>query len=170
MAKGVPFNGSWHVERHEDVSGPYVRGTEAVSIPLLAGTSFAVLTGIVGGGRQDYNVTLTPDPGRETPVQVYSARNMATAPGVLWLGTLDPAVQHTLHVQPAAHASVGLYKLQQYGDRWVQLRTGLMAALPCPKTVRRTAPPVTQLRCPPHRPLRQVLLPRRAPRHHQAQG
>lgn len=75
MAKGVPFNGSWHVERREDVSGPYVRGTEAVFIPLLAGTSFAVLTGIVGGGRQDYNVTLTPDPGREAPVEVYSARN-----------------------------------------------------------------------------------------------
>ncbi|EJT48206.1 hypothetical protein A1Q1_02772 [Trichosporon asahii var. asahii CBS 2479] len=113
LAPGPQFDGDWSVA--ETSIGSYARGKGIVSIPLLAGTSFAVLTGVLGKDMGNYSATLVPArEGAKEGNVTYSARNAEDGTGVLWLGALDPGTQHALRLESAQ--AMGLYKLRQYGD------------------------------------------------------
>lgn len=119
LTPGWEFEGDWTMAE-DSAPAPYASGSGAVTLPLLAGTSFAVLTGIAGPDMGNYTATLSParqGAGGDAAV-TYSAQNSGQGWGVLWLGALDPGTQHTLRLESDA---IGLYTLRQYGDRWVQL-------------------------------------------------
>lgn len=114
LAAGPQFDGEWTVA--ETSVGGYARGKGSVNLPLQAGASFAVLTGVIGKDMWNYTATLSPArEGAKDAVVTFSARNVEDGTGVLWLGALDPGTQHTLRLESAQE--MGLYTLRQYGDR-----------------------------------------------------
>lgn len=131
LAAGARFEGAWAVAAGSDGNGglgEYARGTGdggdggdgggggvAVAIPLLRGTSFAVLTGAVGPDAGNYTAALAS--ASDAGVPELSAQNTRAGAGVLWLGALDPGAQRVLRVR--APRALGLYALRQYGDRCV---------------------------------------------------
>lgn len=108
LAPGPRYEGSW------TVSQDYARG-RAVSVPLLAGASFAVLTGAIGEDVGNYTAVLSPGAGKNDVV--YSAQNSEDGTGVLWLGALDPGTQYTLRLEGVG-GDLGLKTLRQWGDRY----------------------------------------------------